>query len=225
MELLKAYLGETATSWFGVVGVVSTIVWVLEMAGLKIPKLRPTLALVVAFACFSIAQFQTYRTMAAKADALYAQLHPDIRVYMRWPESWFWNGERYPQSAKITLDDSAKLEMQTKTLQRMDPMAFAPPAQRLSDIAVFLMFSRPVTQRVCDPTRPPLAIWTTNENNSFYSHIVHPINPGLGGNVPEAFCFSVDAPGDLGVTYTFGPAETPPVRGHFNIVVKDRPTP
>jgi hypothetical protein len=161
----------------------------------------------------------------AEIAKLRAILFPAIRVYMRWPESWFWDGRRYPQDAQIELNESALLEMTTRSPQRMDPMAFAPPTQRLSNIVVFLTFSREVLPLVCDPTRPQLAIWTPSGNNTFYSVIEHPINPGIGGNVEEAFCFAVENPGQLGVTYTFSPAETAPVRGRFNIIAKERLAP
>lgn len=159
-----------------------------------------------------------------KIAELDARLRPPIQVYMRWPEAWSWNGQKYSTNAQIKLDDSALLEMPSRQYQRMDPMAFAPPTQRLTNIVVFLTFSRAVIAIDCDPASPPLARWVPNENNTFYS-VINAINPGLGGNVEEAFCFTVDAPGRLEVAYTFGPAETAPVRGHFNIVVKERPTP
>lgn len=236
---LSAYVASLFNMWLAVVGGVFVVVEVVQFftnhdwrEWLRSHRWR--FAMVVLMA----AQFGAYQNTTKARDAdtrtfkgeierlsgevarLDGLLHPPIHVYMRWPESWLWNGSRYPDNARIKLDDSARLEMQTRTFQRMDPMAIAPPTQRLTNIIVFLTFSRAVKPIVCDPSRSPLAVWIPDEHNTYYS-VIHDINPGLGGNVEEAFCFSVDDPGSLGVKYTFGPAETAPLRGGFDIVVKE----
>lgn len=221
MADVQAFVAAIWERWFLLVsgGVVVTIIAVVEK--LRRREVHRGLYIAALIGVLLWAAFLAWRDEHKQRVALYEQLHPAVQVYMRWPESWFWNGKRYPSTARIKLDDSAQLEMTTRAYQRMDPMIFAPPTQRLTDVRLFLTFSRAVTPIDYDPTRQPLAIWTTNENNSFYSTIGGAINPGSGANVAEAFCFTVAEAGPLGVRYAFSPAETAPIGGRFNITVKD----
>ena len=139
------------------------------------------------------------QALKAEIARLDAALHPPIQIYMRDPESWLWNGIRYPQNARIALDQSTQVEMPIKANQRLNLTVQAPLTQRLTDVNVFLSFSRPVASLMCDPSRPifPPA-WTPTNNNTHYATI-RSVNPGGSAGPYEAFCFSVDeaGPGDV----------------------------
>ena len=72
MDVLRAYLSATFSSYFGIAGIFSTLYWVLETSPLKerIPKIPPRWVLTLAFACFSVAQFNVYRDEHQRVVAL-----------------------------------------------------------------------------------------------------------------------------------------------------------
>ena len=163
---------------------------------------------------------QELKAEVARLDAL---LHPDIQAFIRDPESWFWEGVRYPQDARIKLDETARIAMRPATPQRLNLTVVAPLSQALSRVVVFLVFPRPVMPLPCDPNVqvvPPA--WTPSNGNAYYTTI-SAINPGGSTGPYEAFCFSVDTKGLLPVRYQVSPSETAPFSGEFTIRVSDTP--
>lgn len=58
---LVSYLGVVGSTFFGVIGLISTVFWMLEMTPLRIPKLPPRYLGIAAFVCLTMAQFQVWK--------------------------------------------------------------------------------------------------------------------------------------------------------------------
>ena len=81
--MASEYFWAVVGNLFGIIGAISTVVWAVEMvSGFKIPKLPPRILLVIAFCCFTIAQYQAWKVeRKAKLDAQKDAASPDpVRV-------------------------------------------------------------------------------------------------------------------------------------------------
>lgn len=215
---MAEYLSATLTSAWGVIGHVSTLVWLVEMMATerkwKVPKVRPSYLLVVMFFCYSAAQYQQW----AKLNA---QLHPPIELYERHSGQWRWEGKPY-SGDPLKLDEQTKLETTVNEPQWLNPAIKAPEGQSLEDVWLFLTFPRGVEVKADKP-------WVPQGDNSrggyTYSIVIPRINRGVIVNGPTVLFFKPSAVGPVAIEYAVRSENASPVDGHFNVRVIDAPMP